>query len=161
MRYFSWPRKVCMRFFDSCATARDLSDCPWLDGVPAGQALSLRIRRAGVLHSTSAGLWLTLSPASADASVRGGDHVLAPGQGLALAAGQRVVLEPWSAGMAATFAWEPAIGAQGAPQRAVGQRRRAARALNDSSACAGGRWYAGQALMASVRRPALFQESSP
>lgn len=114
MHLFSSLFKTVLRVFNSCAKGHDLTDLRRLDSVPAGQALSLQVRRAGVLRSTSARLWLTLSWAADDASVRGGDHFLEPGEGLALAAGQAVVLESWSAGMVVSFAWEPATGVENA-----------------------------------------------
>jgi len=123
MRYFTSLLNSVLQSFNSCAMGHDLSDCRRHDSIPAGQALSLRVRRAGVLRSTSARLWLTFSSAADDASVRGGDHSLEPGEGLALAAGQAVVLEPWSAGEAASFAWEPAAGLRGDAARPAGPAR--------------------------------------
>lgn len=113
--------KAGLKWVNSCAKGHDLSVCRRFDSIPAGQALSLRARQAGVLRSSNVRLWLTFSSAAADASVRGGDHFLEPGQGLALAAGQAVVLQAWSAGAAASFAWEPAQSAR--PLRA-GLRQR-------------------------------------
>ena len=121
-RFISLLNRVLLSL-NSCAKGHDLTDCRRQDSVPAGQALSLRARRAGVLRSTSARLWLTLSSAADDASVRGGDHFLEPGEGLALAAGQAVVLEPWSAGVAASFAWEPAAQLRDGAARPAGPAR--------------------------------------
>ena len=114
MRSFSILLRTVLRLFNSCEKGHDLTACRRQGSIPAGQALSLRARRAGVLQSTSARLWVTLSSAADDASVRGGDHFLEPGEGLALAAGQAVVLESWSAGMVVSFAWEPAAGVENA-----------------------------------------------
>ena len=113
---FSRYLKAGLKWVNSCAKGHDLSACQRFDSVPAGQALSLRARQAGTLRSTNVRLWLTFSSAADDASVRGGDHFLESGQGLALAAGQAVVLQAWSAGVAASFAWEPAQSAR--PRRA-------------------------------------------
>ena len=113
---FSRYLKAGLKWVNSCAKGHDLSACRRFDSVPAGQALSLRARQAGTLRSTNVRLWLTFSSAADDASVRGGDHFLESGQGLALAAGQAVVLQAWSAGVAASFAWEPAHSAR--PRRA-------------------------------------------
>lgn len=109
---FSRYLKAGLKYVNSCAKGHDLSACRRFESIPAGQALSLRAREAGVLRSTSVRLWLTFSSAADDASVRGGDHFLEPGQDLALAAGQAVVLQAWSAGVAASFAWEPAQSAR-------------------------------------------------
>ena len=70
MHRFSSLFKTVLRVFNSCTKGHDLADCRRLDSVAAGQALSLRVRRAGVLRSTSARLWLTLSSAADDASGR-------------------------------------------------------------------------------------------
>jgi hypothetical protein len=77
----------------------------------AGQALSLRARQAGRLHVVQGRLWVTLSNAAQDGRVRAGDHVLLPGDSLALSAGEAVVIESWVMGgqsASASIRWEPA-----------------------------------------------------
>lgn len=93
----------------------------------AGQALTLRARQAGRLCVVQGRLWLTFSDAARDSRVRAGDHFLLPGQSLALAVGETVVLESWAIdqGMPACLRWEPApvaslmpvLGAARWPQR--------------------------------------------
>lgn len=95
--------------------------------LPAGQALTLRARQAGRLRVVQGRLWLTFSDASRDSRVRAGDHFLLPGQSLALAVGDIVVLESWAVGQSARacLRWEPApvaslmpaLGAARWPQR--------------------------------------------
>ena len=121
MRSFSILLRTVLRFFNYCEKGHDLTACRRQESIPAGQALSLRARRAGVLQSTSARLWVTLSSAAEDASVRGGDHFLEPSEGLALAAGQAVVLESWSAGAGGSFSWEPAANVRAGASRAEPQ----------------------------------------
>ena len=95
--------------------------------LPAGQALTLRARQAGQLRVVRGRLWLTFSDAARDRRVRAGDHFLLPGQSLALAVGDTVVLEPWAVGQRAPARWRwepapvaslmPALGAARWPQR--------------------------------------------
>ena len=70
----------------------------------AGQAMSLTARGASVLRVRQGRIWITC-----DATARHGseDLVLAPGETLAVSAGQRVVMEPWD-GFGATYSWDAA-----------------------------------------------------
>lgn len=80
----------------------------WLE---AGQALSLQARQGGRLQVLQGRLWVTFSNAARDGQVRSGDHVLLPGQSLALSAGDAVVIESWATGgqgAPASVRWEPA-----------------------------------------------------
>lgn len=122
MRSFSSLLRTVLRFFNSCVIDHDLTECRRQGNIPAGQALSLQARRAGILHSSSGCLWVTFSRASEDASVRGGDHFLAPGESLAMVAGQRVVLESHAVGVNTTFVWEPAAGSRLAGIKATAWR---------------------------------------
>ena len=79
--------------------------------LPAGRALTVRARRAGVLCIVQGRVWLTFSHAERSLKVRAGDHFLGAGQSLALARGDAVVLEPWCPGQGsgeqapASFEW--------------------------------------------------------
>lgn len=75
--------------------------------LPAGQAITLKARHASVLRVRQGRVWVTR-----DATRHWGseDIVLAPGESLTVAAGQRIVMEPWD-GYGATCSWdEEAIG---------------------------------------------------
>jgi len=73
----------------------------------AGQAMSLRARGDSVLCVRQGRLWVTRD-ATADRGSE--DLVLAPGEMLAVSAGQRVVMEPWD-GFGATYSWDSAAAA--------------------------------------------------
>lgn len=60
----------------------------------------LRPARAMLLTVREGRVWLT-RPGDA------GDHVLDAGESLAVAAGQRLYVEPWRRGEAARLAWQP------------------------------------------------------
>jgi len=94
--------------------ARPAQPCAAPCLLPAGQALTLRARRAGVLRIAQGRVWLTFGPAGRRPGWPADDHVLGAGQALALARGDAVVLEAWhvgeaqGAGAAAAFVWTPA-----------------------------------------------------
>ena len=79
-----------------CGEARQLA---------AGRAASLRADGAGVLRVTRGRLWVTRDATRHRATE---DLVLAPGDTLALSAGERVVMEPWDA-QGAAYAWDAAL----------------------------------------------------
>ena len=70
--------------------------------VPAGQAMTVRVRESGVLRIQQGRLWLTFSPANgngngdSDRCPPAGGYFLERGDGLPLAAGQIVVIEMWA-----------------------------------------------------------------
>ena len=68
----------------------------------AGHAISLRASSASVLRIRQGRGWVTR-----DATVHSGseDLVLAPGESLAVAGGERIVMEPWD-GNGATYTWD-------------------------------------------------------
>ncbi len=70
----------------------------------AGQAVSLRASSASVLRVRRGRVWVTR-----DATARWGseDVVLAPGESLEVAAGQRIVMEPWDS-HGASYCWDAA-----------------------------------------------------
>ena len=78
--------------------------------LPAGQALTVRVRRAGVLRIVQGRVWVTFSHARHDLRVPAGDYFCSAGESLPLAAGNAVVIEPWAVGgeSAACWRWEPA-----------------------------------------------------
>jgi len=73
----------------------------------AGHAMSLRASSASVLRIRQGRVWVTR-----DATAQWGseDLVLAPGESLTVAAGQRIVMEPWDGG-GATYSWDAASAA--------------------------------------------------
>jgi len=64
--------------------------------VPAGQAMTVRVRESGVLRIQQGRLWLTFSPPNDNRCAPAGDYFLKCGEGLPLAAGQIVVIEMWA-----------------------------------------------------------------
>jgi hypothetical protein len=66
-----------------------------------GRAASLRVERAGVLRVSRGRLWVTRDATRRRATE---DLVLAPGDVLPLAVGDRIVMEPWDA-RGAVYAW--------------------------------------------------------
>jgi hypothetical protein len=71
----------------------------------SGRAASLRAEGAGVLRVTRGRLWVTRDATRRRATE---DLVLAPGDTLALVAGERVVMEPWDV-QGAAYAWDAAL----------------------------------------------------
>ncbi len=74
----------------------------------AGQATSLKAASASVLRIRQGRVWVTR-----DATAHWGseDLVLAPGETLAVRAGERIVMEPWD-GHGATYSWDVAAPAE-------------------------------------------------
>jgi Protein of unknown function (DUF2917) len=68
----------------------------------AGHAMSLKASSASILRIRQGRVWVTR-----DATAHAGseDLVLAPGESLAVAAGERIVMEPWDA-LGATYSWD-------------------------------------------------------
>jgi len=69
-----------------------------------GHAMSLKAASASVLRVRQGRVWVTR-----DATAHAGseDIVLAPGESLAVSAGERIVMEPWD-GNGATYSWDAA-----------------------------------------------------
>ena len=76
--------------------------------IAAGEAMSLKASDASILRVRQGRIWVTR-----DACAQWGseDLVLAPGETLAVAAGQRIVMEPWDA-QGATYSWDAASDAR-------------------------------------------------
>lgn len=72
--------------------------------LPYGQATSLKAAQASVLHIRQGRVWVTRDANVQHASE---DVVLAPGESLQVAAGDRIVMEPWD-GYGATYSWDVA-----------------------------------------------------
>ena len=90
----------------------------WL--VPPGVAVTLRPAETGVLRVAGGGLWATLDgPHEGPANDRG-DLILCPGDSIRVSAGQRLVLEPLRAKVAARISWDPLPAESG---RATSRRR--------------------------------------
>lgn len=70
----------------------------------AGHAMSLKASSASILRVRQGRVWVTR-----DATAHAGseDLVLAPGESLAVAAGERIVMEPWDS-HGATYSWDEA-----------------------------------------------------
>lgn len=68
----------------------------------AGHAMSLKASSASILRVRQGRVWVTR-----DATAQAGseDLVLAPGESLAVAAGERIVMEPWDS-HGATYSWD-------------------------------------------------------
>ena len=72
--------------------------------IAPGEAMSLKARSASILRVKQGRVWIT-----PDATLRNPseDLVLAPGESLTVAAGQRIVMEAWD-GYGATYSWDNA-----------------------------------------------------
>ena len=70
--------------------------------IAAGQAMTLKARSESVLRVRQGRLWVTRD---ATASWGSEDLVLAPGESLVVAAGQKLVMEPWDS-FGATYSWD-------------------------------------------------------
>jgi len=68
----------------------------------AGQATSLKARSPSILRVRQGRVWVTRDATDVWGSE---DLVLAPGETLTLAAGERIVMEPWD-GHGATYSWD-------------------------------------------------------
>ncbi|VWX55493.1 conserved hypothetical protein [Burkholderiales bacterium 8X] len=79
----------------------------------AGEATRLKAREASVLKVRQGRVWITL-----DANRQHGseDLVLAPGESLRIAAGTRLVMEPWD-GDGATYTFDAVDAVDALPQR--------------------------------------------
>jgi hypothetical protein len=72
--------------------------------IAPGEAMSLKARSASVLRVKQGRVWVTPDATLASPSE---DLVLAPGESLHVAAGQRIVMEAWD-GYGATYSWDNA-----------------------------------------------------
>ncbi len=68
----------------------------------AGEATSLKASEASVLRIRQGRLWITRDATLEQPSE---DLVLGPGESLRVAAGERIVMEPWD-GFGATYTWD-------------------------------------------------------
>ena len=66
--------------------------------LPAGSAVTLNLPDASALAITQGRVWVTFDGPHQGPANDLGDVVLSAGERLSLQAGQRVVIEPWSAG---------------------------------------------------------------
>ncbi len=74
-----------------CGGSRPAISCT----LPAGQAMTVQAREAGVLRVGQGRLWVTFSHTGRSLRVPAGDHFLGWGESLRLSAGQTVVMESW------------------------------------------------------------------
>jgi len=72
--------------------------------IAPGEAMSLKARTASVLRIRQGRVWVTPDATLENPSE---DLVLAPGESLNVAAGQRIVMESWD-GYGATYSWDQA-----------------------------------------------------
>ena len=70
--------------------------------IDPGQAISLKASSNSIMRIKQGRVWVTLDANRAHASE---DLVLAPGESLKVAAGERLVMEPWD-GYGATYTWD-------------------------------------------------------
>ena len=70
--------------------------------IAAGQAMTLKARSESVLRVRQGRLWVTRDATTSWGSE---DLVLAPGESLVVAAGQKLVMEPWDS-FGATYSWD-------------------------------------------------------
>jgi hypothetical protein len=72
-----------------------------------GQAITLRPPTDGVLRVAHGRLWATRDGPHGGTPTDAGDHILQAGRSMLVRAGDRVVIEGWTAGGASYFAWDP------------------------------------------------------
>lgn len=77
--------------------------------IAAGQAMTLKARSESVLRVRQGRLWVTRDATTSWGSE---DLVLAPGESLVVAAGQKLVMEPWDS-FGATYSWDASADAAG------------------------------------------------
>ena len=102
--------------------------------LPAGQALTLQARQAGVLRIVQGRAWITFSHAEKDLHTPAGDHFCGAGDALQLAAGDAVVMESWGRNdePLACFSWESASPGSAMPGLALaGSRMNVLQPLQD------------------------------
>ena len=73
----------------------------------AGRAITLQPREPGTLRVAHGQVWATYDGPHAGPLNDLGDHVVGMGERLQVLAGQRVVVEAWSADTPAYFSWDP------------------------------------------------------
>ena len=101
-------------------TQMQQSAAPALPGtwkLGAGRAITLQPREAGILRVAHGCLWATFDGPHAGALNESGDHVVGAGERLALAAGQRLVVEAWNGQSPAYFSWDPVPAVVAVPSR--------------------------------------------
>jgi hypothetical protein len=72
-----------------------------------GRAITLRPREAGILRVAHGQIWATFDGPHGGPPTDLGDHVIGVGGELKVRAGQRLVVETWSATTPACFSWDP------------------------------------------------------
>jgi hypothetical protein len=92
------------------ATSLHPSAAPALPGtwkLGAGRAITLQPLQDGVLRVAHGVLWATFEGPHAGAPNALGDHFVEVGDTVRIAAGERVVVEPWGRNANAYFTWDP------------------------------------------------------
>ncbi|MGV3492317.1 MAG: DUF2917 domain-containing protein [Ramlibacter sp.] len=85
-----------------------------------GRAVTLRPTTDGILRIAHGQVWATVDGPHGRTPEDSGDHMLQVGRSMYLRAGQRAVIESWSADGASYFAWDPVLAA--APVQARSRR---------------------------------------
>jgi hypothetical protein len=85
-----------------------------------GRAITLQPATDGILRVACGRLWATRNGPHGRTPDDSGDHVLEAGRAMYVRAGERVVVEAWTAAGASQFAWDPVFAPAGA---AVARRR--------------------------------------
>lgn len=74
----------------------------------AGRAITLQPTQNGVLRVAHGCLWATFDGPHEGSLRELGDHFVEVGDTVRIAAGERVVIEPWGRDQSAFFTWDPA-----------------------------------------------------
>jgi hypothetical protein len=88
------------------------SAAPALPGtwkIGAGRAVTLQPVQDGVLRVAHGVLWATFDGPHEGSPNGLGDHFVQAGDTVRIAAGERVVVEPWGRQQSAYFTWDPAV----------------------------------------------------
>jgi hypothetical protein len=75
----------------------------------AGRAITLQPLQDGVLRVAHGCLWATFDGPHEGKPRELGDHFVEVGDTVRIAAGERVVVEPWGRNASAYFTWDPAL----------------------------------------------------
>ncbi|MBC5764870.1 DUF2917 domain-containing protein [Ramlibacter albus] len=94
------------------ATTLHQSAAPALPGtwkLGAGRAITLQPLQDGILRVAHGTLWATFDGPHEGTPRAMGDHFVEVGDTVRIAAGERVVVEPWGRNHSAYFTWDPIV----------------------------------------------------
>ncbi len=83
------------------------SELPGTWKLAGGRAITLQPREPGIFRVAHGQMWATFDGPHGGPPNDQGDHVIGAGVELRLDAGQRMVVEAWSAATPAYFSWDP------------------------------------------------------